>query len=106
MCFAFWAGFCSRRQRSAGNASCRVITLPSYILCFPTLTAMGLTEHANYSVIFGSVLHMVNLAILYFTGHMNSHTGCAVSVAEALILGYRIFVVWRHRSIFQREETP
>ena len=24
----------------------------------------------------------------------------------ALILGYRIFVVWRHRSIFQREETP
>ena len=23
MCFAFWAGFCSRRQRSAGNASCR-----------------------------------------------------------------------------------
>ena len=84
-----------------------VITLPSYILGFPTLTAMGLTEHANYSVIFGSVLHMVNLAILYFTGHMNMITlGCAVSVAEALILGYRIFVVWRHRSIFQREETP
>ena len=50
---------------------------------------------------------MVNLAILYFTGHMNMITlGCAVSVAEALILGYRIFVVWRHRSIFQREETP
>lgn len=40
---------------------------------------MGLTEHANYSVIFGSVLHMVNLAILYFTGHMNMITLAAPS---------------------------
>lgn len=29
--------------------------------------------------------------------------GCAVSVAEALILGYRIVVVFRHRSAFQKE---
>ncbi|MFR8331061.1 MAG: oligosaccharide flippase family protein [Oscillospiraceae bacterium] len=84
-----------------------VITLPSYILGFPTLTAMGLTEHANYSVIFGSALHVVNLAVLYFSGNMNMITlGCAVSVAEALILGYRIWIVWRHRSILQREATP
>ena len=83
-----------------------VITLPSYILGFPTLTAMGLTEHANYSVIFGSALHVVNLAILYFSGNMNMATlGCAVSLAEALILGYRITIVWRHRSIFQWEAT-
>jgi TRAP transporter 4TM/12TM fusion protein len=29
---------------------------------------MGLAKHANYSTIFGSVLHLINLAILYFTG--------------------------------------
>ena len=81
-----------------------IFTLPSYILGFPTLTAMGLPEHANYSVVFGSAIHIVNLAILYFSGHMNMVTlGCAVSVAEALILGYRIVVVFRHRSAFQKE---
>lgn len=75
-----------------------VIILPSYICGFPMLSSMGLAKHANYSTVFGSVIHLINLAILYFTGNMNMITlGAAMSVAEAWILAYRLAVIWRHR---------
>ena len=75
-----------------------VVLLPSYICGFPMLSSMGLAKHANYSTVFGSVVHLINLAILYFTGNMNMITlGAAMSVAEALILAYRLVVIWRHR---------
>lgn len=77
-----------------------VLILPSYILGFPTLTAMGLSKHANYSVIFGSCIHVINLVVLYFSGYMNEMTLAAlITVAESLILGYRIVVIWRHRDL-------
>ncbi len=76
-----------------------VIILPSYICGFPMLSSMGLAKHANYSTVFGSVIHLINLAILYFTGNMNMITlGAAMSVAEAWILAYRLAVIWRHRN--------
>ncbi len=82
-----------------------VVILPSYILGFPTMSAMGISKHANYSVIFGSCIHVLNLAVLYFSGNMNMVTlGLSVSVAETLILGYRIVVIWRNRHLFQKGE--
>ena len=82
-----------------------VITLPSYILGFPTLSAMGLKQYANYSVIFGSVLHICNLLLLYFSGHMNMVTlATLVSVAEAAILLFRICVIWKHRDRLRPEK--
>ncbi len=75
-----------------------VVILPSYILGFPTLSAMGLSKYANYSVIFGSALHVVNLVALYLTGYMNMVTlGVLVSIAETAILLFRIAVIWRYR---------
>lgn len=75
-----------------------VVILPSYICGFPMLSSMGLTKYANYSIIFGSVIHIINLTILYFSGHMNIVTlGAMVSVAETLILIFRVAVIWRHR---------
>lgn len=77
-----------------------VVILPSYILGFPTLSAMGLSKYANYSVIFGSVLHICNLCALYFSGHMNMITlGILVSIAETAILAFRIVVILRHREL-------
>ncbi len=75
-----------------------VVILPSYICGFPMLSSMGLAKHANYSTIFGSVIHVINLALLYFTGRMNMYTlGLAMSIAEILILAYRLAVIWLHR---------
>ena len=66
---------------------------PSHVL-----SAMGLSKYANYSVVFGSALHVFNLLVLYFTGHMNMVTlGAMVSVAEIAILLFRIVVIWLHR---------
>ena len=75
-----------------------VVLLPSYICGFPMLSSMGLAKHANYSTIFGSVIHLINLAVLYKTGNMNMITlGAAMSVAETLILLYRLFIIWKYR---------
>ena len=80
-----------------------IVILPSYLLGFPTLSAMGLSKHANYSVIFGSALHIVNLTVLYFTGNMNMVTlGAMVSVAETAILAYRVAVIIRHRDLLKK----
>ena len=80
------------------------VILPSYILGFPTLSAMGLSRYANYSVIFGSCLHIFNLIMLYACGKMNMVSlGALVSVAETAILLFRIIVIIRNRSLMLTE---
>ncbi|MDO5785257.1 MAG: oligosaccharide flippase family protein [Eubacteriales bacterium] len=82
-----------------------IVILPSYILGFPTLSPMGLSKYANYSVMFGSALHVFNMVVLYFTGHMNMVTlGALVSVTETAILVFRIVVIWRNRALLQVEQ--
>ena len=99
----FCAAIFGEEYRDAGNVlrvmlPTAVVILPSYICGFPMLTSMGLAKYANYSTVFGSVIHIINLAILYFTGNMTMITlGAAMSVAEILIFGYRLTVIWLHR---------
>ena len=99
----FCATLFGEEYRASGNVlrvmlPTAVVILPSYICGFPILSSMGLAKHANYSTIFGSIIHIVNLAVLYFTGHMNMITlGAAMSVAEILIFLYRVTVIWLHR---------
>ncbi len=82
-----------------------LITLPNYILGFPTLGAMGLNQYANYSVIFGSAVQAANLLLLYFSGYMNMVTlALLVSLAEASILVFRICVIWKHRDRLSGKE--
>ena len=82
-----------------------IVILPSYILGFPTLSAMGLSKYANYSVVFGSALHVFNLLVLYFTDNMNMVTlGALVSIAEIAILLFRIIVIWKNRALLHVEQ--
>ncbi len=75
-----------------------IVILPSYICGFPMLSAMGLTKHANYSVIFGTVCHIAVLLLLFVSGNMSTVAlGCAVSLTETLILAYRLTVIVKHR---------
>lgn len=79
-----------------------VISVPSYILGFSTLSPMGLAKQANASVTFGTVVHLINLAILYFTGNMNIINFCILtSIAEGAILLYRAVVVYRNRDLIK-----
>lgn len=75
-----------------------VFILPSYIFGFPVLGAMGLSKHANYSVILASIIHIADLILLSILGVMNIVTlGIATSVAEAVVLTYRVVIVIKHR---------
>lgn len=75
-----------------------IVILPSYLCGFPMLTAMGLSKYANLSVIFGTAIHLINLAVLYFTGNINMISlGVLLSIAETAILIFRVIVIYRHR---------
>lgn len=87
-----------------------IVVLPSYILGFPTLTAMGLPQHANYSTIFGSVFQLFLLGSLWLTGNANMVTlALSVSITETVILLYRIIVIVKNRRLMSpssaREES-
>lgn len=84
-----------------------VVILPSYICGFPMLSAMGLTKHANYSVIFGTACHISMLLVLFFTGRISTVSlGCAVSITESLILCYRLLIIYRHRDLLRPAPQP
>lgn len=83
-----------------------MITLPNYILGFPTMTAMGKTKHANYSTIVGSVFHIALLGVLYLTGNLAPDKALlsfawSVSATEAVILIYRLIVIYKYRHLMR-----
>ena len=83
-----------------------VIILPSYILGFPTLTAMGISKHANYSTIVGSVFHICVLSLLFLTDNLGMISlAVSVSVTEAVILLYRIIVIIKNKHLMTKAEV-
>ncbi|MBQ4560866.1 MAG: oligosaccharide flippase family protein [Clostridia bacterium] len=88
-----------------------IITLPNYILGFPTMTAMGKTKHANYSTIIGSVFHICLLGVLWLTGNMTEGKALlslawSVSATETVILGYRLIIIYKFRHLMRGGESP
>ena len=80
-----------------------VVTFPNYIFGFPMLGAMGLSKHANYSTLIGSIIHVLNLCILFFTGNMNIITlAITTSVTECVVLAYRCIVIYRNKKMFRK----
>jgi PST family polysaccharide transporter len=79
-----------------------VIVLPSYLLGFPALGAMGLVKHANLSVVYASIFHIVTLAVLFFAGLLNIVTlGIATSCTEGLILLYRVVIILKNKHLLK-----
>ena len=76
-----------------------LITLPIYLLGFPTLGAMNKMKEANYTVMYAAAFHVVGLAVLYATGNLTflpvawltcaSETVVLVSRIVYVILGKR-----------------
>ncbi len=59
---------------------------------------MGMTRYANYAVIFGSLVHVFNLALLFILAKVNMVTlGLLASAAELSILLFQIVVIYRNR---------
>ena len=84
-----------------------IMTLPSYILGFPVLGVMGLKNQVNFSVIIGAIIHAIDLFILLITGCLNLISlGIAASIAEGIILTYRVVVLIKNRHLLKdKKET-
>ncbi len=80
-----------------------IVIFPSYVLGFPTLSAMGLSKHANYSTIVGSVFHLILLAVLFLTDSLSMVTlALCVSATETVILLYRIVIILKNRHLMSK----
>lgn len=79
-----------------------VISLPSYILGFPTLSPIGLSKYANSSINIGTIFHIAGLAVLYLTGHLTLIPICLLTCCtEFLIFAYRVFIVYKNRHLLR-----
>lgn len=75
-----------------------VISVPGYILGFPTLAPLGLAKQANRSINFGTVFHMIALIGLYVSGSLTIISLCYLTcITEFFIMTYRVIVVLRYR---------
>ena len=73
------------------------VTLPNYILGFPTMAPLGISKYANYSVIIAAVWQAISLVVLFVTGTFNLYSVCfATMITECLVLVLRIFFIKKH----------
>lgn len=82
-----------------------VLTLPDYILGFPTLGAMGLSKHANISIYVSSGVHVINLFLAMQIGKLNAVSLAALtSIAVFVEVMYRLIIVLKNKKQFQKGE--
>jgi PST family polysaccharide transporter len=77
-------------------------TIPSMLLGYPFLAAIGYASYTNWTIFIVSLLHLSGLAILFFSGCLTINTVAAlVVVAELLLLTFRLRAVV-HYKLFKR----
>lgn len=69
-----------------------LIVVPSILLGYPFLGALGKARHANLSVVYGSVFHFILLALLILVNQVEGFTvAVAVLFTESLVFIYRLY---------------
>ncbi len=67
------------------------VTMPSMLLGYPFLAAMGYPLYTNYTVMATSAVHITGLAILYIMGMISPITvAMMVVLSETLLILFRI----------------
>lgn len=75
-----------------------MITLPSSIIGYPLLGALGFSKQVNLGIICSSMFHLVGLLVLYVTGELTIYTvAYMVVMTEFSILIVRVFFIYRYR---------
>ncbi|MDR1201541.1 MAG: oligosaccharide flippase family protein [Tannerellaceae bacterium] len=73
-------------------------TIPSMLLGYPFLAAVGYSFYTNWTIIVVSLLHLLGLAILFFSGYLTINTVAAlVVVAELLLFTFRLRAVVHYK---------
>jgi len=79
-----------------------VIVIPSILIGYPFLAALGYKWYANYSVIFGSIAHFIILCILVFLNKIIiSNIIWSVLFTEIIVLSIRYYAVIKYK-LFRR----
>ncbi|WP_196009619.1 oligosaccharide flippase family protein, partial [Parabacteroides distasonis] len=74
------------------------VTIPSMLLGYPFLAAMGHPLYTNYTVMTTSVVHITGLVVLYIYGAISPITvAMMVVMSETLLILFRIWGVRRFR---------
>lgn len=74
------------------------VIFPTYILCFPTLNPIGLSNYANLSTVIGCVIMLVLLGVLFVFDSINVYSLCiASSISEVSVCLFRAGVAWKYR---------
>ncbi len=75
-----------------------ILTLPSYLLGFPTMTPLGISKKANLSVIYSSIFHAIGILVLFIAGLLNLQSICLLTiVTETLVLSMRLFYIKNYK---------
>ena len=73
------------------------ITLPVYLLGFPTLTPLGGAKAVNQSVIVASIFHVFALCVTFVLGYLNIYSVVLLTFCtEMIILIYRVVAVSKY----------
>jgi PST family polysaccharide transporter len=74
-----------------------VVVVPSILLGYPFLAALGFPKYANLSVVLGSIIHIIGLTILGLTGFINNYSvAFMVLITELFVLGVRLYGVLKN----------
>lgn len=74
------------------------VIFPTYIVCFPILVPMGLSEYANKSNVVGLVVQVASLVLLFATAQFNVYTlTLAASLSESVVFLYRLSIMIKYR---------
>lgn len=77
-----------------------IMTLPAYLLGFPTMTPLGISKKANLSVIYAAIFHATGILLLFATGILNLDSICILTICtEAFVLGLRVFYIVRAKRL-------
>lgn len=83
-----------------------ITTLPNYVFGFPTLGAMGISNYANKSIYFGTIIHIISLTGLYLFGNLTVISiAILASITDLIILIYRIYIIYKNRGFFKEKEN-
>ena len=83
-----------------------VVIFPTYILCFPMLVPMGLSNLANRSNVIGALVQVLLIGILVATGTFSAPTLCiAASASEVSVFLFRLWAVVSNRHLLRKTSS-
>lgn len=76
-----------------------IINVPSVLLGYPLLGALGYTKYTNWTVVVSSIFHVIGLLVLFITSYLNIYSVAFMVLAtEGLVLVLRVIGVKKYIS--------